>query len=62
MVLWWVSAGYTPSIPEATQKLDILRELRPSAEAFKFKKAFSATIESVGVPTDTCGGECPDTQ
>ncbi|PHQ24357.1 hypothetical protein CLH62_15730 [Marinobacter guineae] len=61
MVLWWVPAGHTPSIEEAAQKLSILRESGPSAEAFTFKKAFPAPDEPTDVPTDNCGGECPAT-
>lgn len=61
MVLWWVPAGHIPSIEEASQKLNALRELGPTAEAFTFKKAFSAPNDLSSVSTDTWGGECPAT-
>jgi hypothetical protein len=49
MVLWWVPAGHIPSIEEAAQKLSILRERGPSAEAFTFKKIFPVP----SAPADT---------
>ncbi|AFT69494.1 hypothetical protein B5T_01211 [Alloalcanivorax dieselolei B5] len=61
MVLWWVPVGHTPSIEEAAKKLNILRETGPTAEAFTFKKAFSAPDELAKVSADTWGGECPTT-
>jgi len=54
MVLWWVPAGHIPSIEEAAQKLKMLRERGPSAEAFTFKKAFPAP----SAPAEAWGGEC----
>lgn len=53
MVLWWVPAGHIPSIEEASQKLNALRELGPTAEAFTFKKAFSAPSDLSSVSADT---------
>ncbi|WP_136068457.1 DUF3291 domain-containing protein [Modicisalibacter radicis] len=61
MVLWWVPVGHIPSIEEAAQKLNILREHGPTAEAFTFKKSFPAPREPASVPTETWGGECPAT-
>ncbi|MBS8241342.1 DUF3291 domain-containing protein [Marinobacter lipolyticus] len=61
MVLWWVPAGHIPSIEEAAQKLNTLREHGPTAKAFTFKKAFPAPSELASVPTDTWSGECPAT-
>jgi hypothetical protein len=40
LVLWWVPAGHEPSVEEAEEKLDYLREYGPSPEAFTFKKRF----------------------
>ena len=45
MVLWWVPAGHIPSVEEAALKLNTLRELGPTAEAFTFKKAFPSPDE-----------------
>ncbi len=42
MVLWWIPAGHLPSVEEASQKLNSLRDRGPSSEAFTFKRAFPA--------------------
>lgn len=39
-VLWWVPAGYRPTLVEARQRLDRLRRKGPTPEAFTFKQAF----------------------
>ena len=41
-VLWWVPAGHIPTIEEAAERLDLLREQGPGARAFTFKQSFSA--------------------
>ena len=41
-VLWWVPAGHIPTIEEAAERLDLLREQGPSAGAFTFKQSFPA--------------------
>lgn len=41
-VLWWVKQGHQPSVEEAKIKLDLLREIGPSPQAFSFKQAFDA--------------------
>jgi hypothetical protein len=61
MVLWWVPEGHLPTIEEAAQKLNSLRECGPSTEAFTFKKAFPAPSEPTNVLENTLGGECPAT-
>ena len=40
MVLWWIPAGHTPTLEEAEERLILLREKGPTAEAFTFKKSF----------------------
>ncbi len=45
MVLWWIPVGHTPSIEEAAQKLRLLREIGPNAQAFTFKKTFAPPNE-----------------
>lgn len=58
MVLWWVPAGHRPTVQEAAQRLDLLRQKGPTAEAFHFGEAFSAPdAEQGGSPfsfKDTC--------
>ncbi|WP_221794897.1 DUF3291 domain-containing protein [Oceanobacter mangrovi] len=51
MVLWWVPAGHEPTVEEAAQKLELLREQGATAEAFTFKKAFPAPSSSVVEPS-----------
>ena len=40
-VLWWITDGQLPTLAEASERLDCLRELGPSARAFTFKQAFA---------------------
>jgi hypothetical protein len=42
MVQWWVPVGHAPSLQEAKEKLDQLRENGPTPLAFTFKQAFSS--------------------
>jgi hypothetical protein len=40
MVLWWVPAGHIPPIAEAEQRLELLRAIGPSRDAFTFRRHF----------------------
>jgi len=40
--LWWVPAGHIPTVAEAWDKLRILKERGPSADAFTFRAPFPA--------------------
>ena len=42
MALWWVPAGHRPDMAEGLVKLETLRRLGPTAEAFTFKTPFPA--------------------
>ncbi len=42
-VLWWVAAGHKPTISEAEERLNHLREHGPTQHAFTFKQAFEAS-------------------
>ncbi len=42
LVMWWIPAGHIPSIEEADERLDYLREHGPTTEAFTFKQHFPA--------------------
>lgn len=44
-VLWWVPVGHIPTIEEAKQKLDLIRQNSETTEAFSFKKVFAAPNE-----------------
>ena len=39
-VLWWIPAGTIPSLEQARERLDSLRERGPSAFAFTFRQLF----------------------
>ena len=41
-VLWWVPAGHRPGIDEALARLELLRTLGPSEQAFNFQHTFPA--------------------
>lgn len=55
--LWWVPQGHKPSLQEAGQRLELLRQHGPSPDAFTFKKAFPPPdIEQSSVAFDD---SCP---
>lgn len=41
-VLWWVPSGHRPSVAEAAERLEQLRQHGPSSTAFTFGKFFAA--------------------
>ncbi|TRW17190.1 DUF3291 domain-containing protein [Glacieibacterium frigidum] len=48
--LWWVPAGYRPTVDEALSRLWILDRYGPSPQAFTFKARFPA--DAAGPPVD----------
>ena len=42
MALWWVPVGHRPSVAEGWGKVQTLRRLGPTAEAFTFRTTFPA--------------------
>ena len=42
--LWWVPAGSLPSVDEAVRRLELLRDIGPSARAFSFAKPFEPEV------------------
>lgn len=44
-VLWWVQAGHRPTVEEAEERLAMLAERGPTAEAFTFAKRFEPPEE-----------------
>ncbi len=50
MVLWWVPAGHTPTIPEALERLERLRRDGPSPAAFTFRAPFEPQADRAGEP------------
>lgn len=47
MVLWWVKAGYRPTLEEGAKRLDYLREHGPGPQAFTFKQAFDTAGDPI---------------
>lgn len=43
-VLWWVPAGHRPDEAEAMQRLQTLRALGPTDQAFTFKQPYPAPV------------------
>jgi hypothetical protein len=52
MCLWWVPAGSIPTLDEAVERLDHLREEGPTPRAFTFKKRFSPGEAELASPSD----------
>lgn len=44
MVLWWIPAGYIPSVDEAKERLEMLEKQGPTPQAFTFKASFPAPM------------------
>jgi Domain of unknown function (DUF3291) len=40
LALWWIPAGHVPTVAEAQDRLRLLKERGPSADAFTFRKPF----------------------
>jgi hypothetical protein len=40
LVLWWVPAGHRPSVHEAIERLERLKQLGPSQQAFTFREPY----------------------
>ena len=40
-VLWWIPAGHIPTVEEAVERLELLREHGPSPTSFGFKDAYT---------------------
>ena len=40
-VLWWIPEGHIPTLGEANDRLELLRAVGPTVEAFTFKQDFS---------------------
>ena len=60
LVLWWVPRGHRPTAEEGIARLNLLRSLGPSEDAFTFGKLFSApdSGEKIAGSLDT---PCPAT-
>ncbi len=58
LALWWIPAGHIPTVTEALERLQHLKEHGPCPEAFTFRKSFpspgDASVELVRFNTDLC--------
>ncbi|MEV5712099.1 DUF3291 domain-containing protein [Actinoallomurus sp. NPDC052274] len=43
VVMWWVPAGWIPSVEEARERLDRVRRQGPGPEAFTFRESYDPT-------------------
>ena len=59
VVLWWVPKGHRPTVQEAIAKLELLRAIGPTEQAFTFKKAFAAPDAARPSQPFAFGDECP---
>ena len=61
VVLWWVPEGHRPTVSEAIAKLELLRTMGPSKDAFTFRQAFlPPDVAQPSAPYEL-GDECPAT-
>ena len=59
VVLWWVEAGHVPTIPEAEERLTLLRAIGPSPDAFTFRRHFPPPSTQDAHATDDDRDLCP---
>jgi hypothetical protein len=50
MALWWVPAGHRPTVAEGWGKVETLRRLGPTAQAFTFKDIFPPPGSRIAPP------------
>ena len=61
VVLWWVPKGHRPKVSEAIDRLELLRAIGPSKEAFTFRRAFLPPDAAHPSAPFEFGDECPAT-
>jgi hypothetical protein len=61
VVLWWVPKGHRPTIAEAREKLELLRQHGPTPEAFNFRRAFLPPDAERPWAAVAFGEKCPAT-
>jgi hypothetical protein len=61
VVLWWVPGGHRPTVAEAIAKLELLRAMGPSKDAFTFRRAFLPPDAAQPSAPFEFGDECPAT-
>lgn len=58
VVLWWIPAGHRPTMAEARNKLELLRQAGPTQEAFTFRQIFPSPGLSAELTRELLD-ECP---
>lgn len=48
LALWWIPAGHIPTVAEATERLQLLKERGPSPDAFTFRALFPSPDAQAG--------------
>jgi hypothetical protein len=61
MVLWWVPEGEIPTVEEAKERLEHLRDHGPTPFAFTFKERFPAAGEVPDGAAPPLAESCPAT-
>jgi hypothetical protein len=56
-VLWWVPAGYVPTVEEGLERLGLLRSQGPSPRAFTFSSSYTADEAAERVREGTAEAE-----
>ena len=59
LVLWWVQSGYVPTVAEAVERLQRLRDDGPTPQAFTFKSAFPPPDAGSEAEPYKLADECP---
>lgn len=58
LALWWIPVGHTPTVAEAQERLQYLKEHGPTPHAFTFRTPFAApgepTAEADGLDAEFC--------
>jgi Domain of unknown function (DUF3291) len=57
--LWWTPAGRLPTIPEAEERLALLRVLGPTPDSFTFQRHFPPPDAGATEPVDDARDLCP---
>ena len=61
VVLWWVPKGHRPTVSEAIGRLELLRAMGPSRDAFTFRRASPPPDAAQPSTPLEFGDECPAT-
>jgi len=58
LVNWWIPAGHIPTVAEALERLQYLKERGPSPHAFTFRKPFPAPDGELGDAAELDAERC----